>query len=539
MFQQQNSDDRISVRLTSQISLTISGEMIFRRLQERVLKWAFDPKRNLRGIPDGAWEGETFEIDTDDSERVAAIKLDTPKYWAFRLSERLKDVNRVWTTEVGIAQRQENEAVFGCRLICSQKGSQEEIPRSIPTFVRGIAFTQKALLDGRYTSADPWIIDDETAADELAQFIQSPHRKHPIVVFSLPEGSSNTNETAIPVNSFIRRTAGYVHVAVITSDASFVLTDILGREFSVYRQAVRTYNPTVSLDSDLSSDHPVATASRIQGWNTEEGEPFVDFLVQQTLRPTRPRDALEQEQPPFQQIKRIAAEQARARAAADGHSDAELLAFAASETLAAKQEAQASLDQAVNEEAEKERALATLRQTQASYMALQARLASLQEKLVARSKADDMLPASLDEIEAWARDNLSGDVELHERAIKAVRKSNFQKPTFIYQVLLMMRDFYVPMRRRGGNELKTAFDQRRLELGLDNSPCFAQENKAQNFGGAYFVKYLGARRELDWHLKGNDARNERFGFRMYYFWDAETSRVVVGYMPGHLENDIT
>jgi hypothetical protein len=539
MIPQQDAENRIFVRVASQISLTVFGENIFRNLQERVLKWAFDPKRNLRRIPDGAWNGETFEIDADDSERVAAIKLDDPKYWAFRLSERLKDPNRIWTTEVGIAERQSNEAIFGCRLICSQKGGRDEIPRSIPAFVRGIAFTQKTKLDGRYTSAEPWIIDDVSSVDQLVQFLQSPGRNHPVVVFSLPEGSCDPNETVIPVTPFIRRTVGYVHVAVITSNASFDLTDRLGREFSVYRQAVRTYNPAFSPDNDLSSDHPVATASRIQGWQNEEGEAFEDFLVHQTLRLTRPRDVLEREHPSFQQVKRIAAGLARKLAIGEGRSDAEILALAEKEILAAKQEAQASLDQAVNEEAEKEQVLATLRQTQASYLALQARLTSMQARLISISKQKETIPASLDDLEAWARENLSGDVELHERAIKAVRKSDFNNTSFIFDVLLMMRDYYVPMRRSGGIELKNAFDQRRAELGLENTPCFSQDNKAKNFGGSYFVKYLGIKRELDWHLKGSNNRDERRGFRMYYFWDAETSRVVVGYMPGHLENDIT
>ena len=95
------------------------------------------------------------------------------------------------------------------------------------------------------------------------------------------------------------------------------------------------------------------------------------------------------------------------------------------------------------------------------------------------------------------------------------------------------------MCRCGVLAASNAFDQRIAELGLENSPCFAQDNKAKQFGGAYFVRYQESSRELDWHLKGSNNRDGRLGFRLYYFWDAETARVVVGYLPGHLKNDIT
>lgn len=533
----EDAERRIFVQISSQIGLVVRGNDIFRTLQERVLKWGFDPKRNLRNIPQGAWEGETFEIDQDNSEQAEAVRLGQPRYWAFRLRERLKDTSRIWTTEVGIAERSPTEVVVGVRLICAQRGSAEPIPRSIPSFVRGIAFTQDSYLDGRRTSADPWVVDTDQGVDELIEFLEAPGRHHPVVVFATPEDSENPDETAIPVRPFIRRVVGFAHTVVLTSSAAFALTDRLGREFSTYRQAVRTYNPGFDLISDLPSDHPLASASRIAVWGESEDFTFTDFLVEQTLRITRPRDVLEREQPSFQHIKRVAAEQARQNASAAGQSEAEILLLVDEELKAAKQEAEASLELALNADAERQQATSELRQIKASYMALQQRL----DALLADGKTNNSveIPDNLDVIENWVRTHLSGQVELHPRAMKALRDSNFKDAAFVYKVLLMMRDYYVPMRRIGGIEYKKAFDQKMAELGLENTPCFAQQNKAKQFGGEYFVRYQESKRELDWHLKGSDSRDGRLGFRLYYFWDAETARVVVGYLPGHLNNDIT
>ena len=287
----------------------------------------------------------------------------------------------------------------------------------------------------------------------------------------------------------------------------------------------------------MPTDHPFATAQRIADWGDNTAPTFLDFLVEQALRITRPRDVLEREQPSFQHVKRLAASQARQAASAAGQDYSELLQLAEDEVQAVKQEAESSLELALNADDERQQALSELRQINASYMALQARFDSLLSQNPVETYAE--IPKSLEEIEGWAQAHLSGQVELHQKAIKAARKSDFQDVKLVYNALLMMRDLYVPMRRTGGTERKKAFEQKLRELGLENTPCFTQQNKARSFGGAYFVRYQDSGRELDWHLKGSNSRDKRTGFRLYYFWDAETRRVVVGHLPGHLKTDIT
>ena len=232
-----------------------------------------------------------------------------------------------------------------------------------------------------------------------------------------------------------------------------------------------------------------------------------------------------------------AVQQAREIAYADGQDYSELLRLSEQEIYAARQETENSLELAVNADGERQQAISELRQIKASYMALQARLDSL--LLDNSTDARVPTPDTLDEVEGWAQTYLSGQVELHPRAIKAARNSGFRDVPLVYKTLLLMRDIYVPMRRTGGKEHKNAFEHGLAELGLENGPCFTQNNKAKKYGDVYFVPYHGSRRELDMHLKGKSNRDKRFGFRLYYFWDAETQRVVVGHLPGHLKTDAT
>ena len=55
-----DAEQRIFVQIASQVGLVVRGSDIFRELQKRVLRWGFDPGRNLRNIPSGAWDGDAF-----------------------------------------------------------------------------------------------------------------------------------------------------------------------------------------------------------------------------------------------------------------------------------------------------------------------------------------------------------------------------------------------------------------------------------------------------------------------------------------------
>lgn len=169
-------------------------------------------------------------------------------------------------------------------------------------------------------------------------------------------------------------------------------------------------------------------------------------------------------------------------------------------------------------------------------MALQHRLQNLQNLQDAKIISQE-LPDSLADLKNWAEAELVGDIVVHQKAIKSTLQSNFHNPQFIYEVLLLLRAYYVPMRREGKIELKKVFDDECARLGLENSACFANQEKAKNFEGDYYRIYDERKCLLDYHLKGNNSRDSRFGFRLYYFWDVSTNMVVVWHMPTHLDTD--
>ena len=525
--------------IISQVSLEIKGDTAFKDAYERVLKWTFDPtKRVIRYVPNDAWHGKPFDIDREDSERVSVVTLDKPKYWAFQLRENFKDPKqRGWVTEVGLGAKDDHTVSFGCRVICIHNGS-EPLPRSIPTFVRGIAYKLSSYLDGQLIADTPRQIDLSNIG-WLISFIMSPQRRHPIVVFSLPENGSGWEDTALEPREFMRRTVGFVHHAVISPEASFELSKRLGREFSVFNRGIRTYNPNFNLDTDSPVDHPVATYPRIAAWKDEAGEFFTDFLVRQTLRPQKSREILEEEMPSFQRVKQIAAEVSRKKLKeASSVNLAGMLELADAEILAARTDAEEWKQIAASCDSEKQDKELEMNRIKARYIALQHRLERLNNdtSITLRSTS---LPKGLDEISTWADEELEGDVHIHPKALKELADSGFMDSELVYNSLLMLRDYYVPMRRRSGIELKNLFDRRCAELGLEHSSCFTDECKAKSFGDTYYRMYNGKKTLMNFHFKGSSSRDKKYGFRLYYFWDSEIEQVVVGHMPTHLEIDAT
>ena len=74
------------------------------------------------------------------------------------------------------------------------------------------------------------------------------------------------------------------------------------------------------------------------------------------------------------------------------------------------------------------------------------------------------------------------------------------------------------------------------ELGIENSAT-GNEVLAETQKKSYEVEYEGGRRRLDMHIKGGKSMNshdDRERFRIYYFWDDDAYRIIIGYLPGHL-----
>ena len=517
----------------SQINLTLHNtekSPAFETARHEVIKYI---KRRVGGIlPKEAFEGKSFSADEVGTRRTEGIAIDNPPYWTLRFDDDDKEVaGRSWVIETALAEQGEDKPVlFGLRLQCITRGENPPYQRSIPTFAREIIKACDARLDNRRGTLTPWFVDSEDQLDQLIKLLCSQERTADVVVVSLAEGSSDPTEELISSETLAHDLAGAAHVIVISGQCSFHLTDRVGREFSVFRQAVRTYRPGFDPDTDDPFAHPLCLAQRIRSW---EGGPdaYRRFVVSEALRRKVERVDILKVLPSFAEAKQTAAELRRREAKQAGKTNDELLDYAYEEIDRLKEDAKKNdeiLEMAV---VECDNAKAEVRRWQNTCHHLRQRVSSLES---VNMKSAEVIPDNLEELEEWARKHLGGAVQLHNRALRSARDSEYEDIPFIYKALLLLRDYYVPMRREGGAELRQAFEQQCKKLDIEEQQTFSGTGAGEQ-GDTYFIRMDNRRFAMDRHLKKGNSREPRYCFRLYFFWDEVTSQVVVGWLPSHLK----
>lgn len=534
-------DNRALIRPVSQVLLRLKPSKegdLFASTVDHILRWINN--RAGRKLPPEAWQRRSFELADIGAQRTAAVSLDDPRYWTARLDDADKNVPmRTWVTEIGLALAPGGDLLFGVRLICATRGEDVPFERSVPGFVRAIAQSAQPFLDDTLLSLDPVLIGDAAGIDALVDLLEDSRRRSPVIVFTLPEGSVDTRQTGANAALVRQRTLGAAHVYIVTGDASFYLTDLLGREMSVFRQAVRLYRPGFKRWSDDTYSHPLTLPERIQQWNDEGPPAYERWLISQALAITASRSDREEALPSFESVRRMASQMQRQAARTAGSNDAELLALADQEIGRLEAELQSQRETydgvllAGNQELESMESAKNDAISQSH--ALRDRISALEADLKAAG-AVTPIPDDLRDLEAWARQHLAGSVTLLSRALRGAKAALYEDPSFSYHALLLLRDFFVPMKRDSSPANKARFDAECERLKIENSPV---GEATKTHSEQYTLQHGGRPRVLDWHLKRGDSRERTRCFRLYYFWDDDTQSAVVGWLPSHLDNALT
>lgn len=523
------------VQIVSQVIIDLPSDSPAETLEYcrgESLKWA--QRKAGTHLPPEAWQGHQFDLKGLHTQPVSATSLDG--YWAARIDDADKSVaQRTWITEIGINNKNENTVTFGCRLYCRALGENPPYPPTIPSVVRRIASAHSVTIDGRPLRTSAWWIDDQRTVDQLVAFLLQPTRQRSVIAVAAPSAG---NPPALSVNRLASSLIGTAHVAYVTEDASYLLTESVGREFSVFSGAVRTYRTGFYPEADQPSAHPLALYDRITNWSMEDSS-FEAFLVKRTMGTYLSSRPILTELPSFATIRRAAAEKERTRLREQGASESELLALALDDNEKLRQELQeekATSDSLVSlAEDERDQVQSELDLQRQIIHTLRGRIDGLETSLTISGNSEDVkIPDDLGVVRSWCEQYLGDSVFILNRAYRGLSKSQFEDIELIYKALLLLRNHYVPTRRVGGIERRNAFEEACQELGLEESESIGR-NRAGEEKDSYFADYAGRHVLLDRHLKKGEARDPRYCFRLYFFWDQDDERVVVGWLPSHLD----
>ncbi len=134
----------------------------------------------------------------------------------------------------------------------------------------------------------------------------------------------------------------------------------------------------------------------------------------------------------------------------------------------------------------------------------------------------------------WTERHFPGRVVLCGRALRSLKNARFGDVALVGRAVALLGTAYHRMKTGGGMELREAFEDGLRELKLQETPSISPDRQGKARDG-FEVEWEGKRLMLDRHLKNNSGtRDPRRCLRIYFAWDEDTARVVIGHLPGHM-----
>lgn len=487
------------------------------------------PGLSMRSVAipeDGIWTARLMHADTPEAGRPAVA-------------------GRTWITEIALVPADDGVRV-GIRLLCaSAPHATEEPAPATPTLLLDLA-ARYDLRETRRVDGLPWRLVTTDDLEEFHAFLVNPRRILPVYLLTQPSQSRlglQTLEYLLDADELARRTLGLAYVATMPTALGFHWTARVGKPWSAYLGTVRTYRPGLRFDEDLPFDHPLSVAERIlafqyRGLNAEDA--FLEMLVDQarshaaTMRVHWGRLI-------FLDDARIR----RAELLRDSATDDSALVEGLKEqveALAQKIEGlKNELDVAVEMAGQVEEAKLA---AEDEALRLRTQLDALRREFMRKTgtSPDAIIraPRSFQELEEWARVQLAGRLVLHPRAVRALRDAVYEDPPLVARALLLLANEFRTM-QLGEPDAHEAFEAARQQLNLRFGRSITEERAGEE-GDTYYVR-LGPRgrerRFLEYHLRKGSGKDPRHCLAIYFLWDETREQVLVGWLPGHLDNRMT
>jgi hypothetical protein len=542
-------------RLTFQLAATLlprSGEAmgdVFAGAVESCLRWL---KAKYAGtLPPVALEGRSFDSELS-GQSIDCVAIPDDGLWTVRLVQpdapypgQEAVAGRSWTTEIALARDPEGVR-FGTRVLCaSLPYATAEVRLTRPRIVKDLA-TRFVLRDARPLEAAPWNLACRSDLDELLALLTSQERSLP--VYLLTEADQNqlglqTSRFLLDAEDLATRVTGMAYVATMPKALGYQWTEMVGKPWSAYLGAVRTYRPGLSLEEDSPTDHPRALAERVlafqyRGLKAEQA--FAEMLVDQAHRHVATMSVRWGPLRFLDDARIRSAELEREHAVDDAGRVAQMaLALKALEEKVSGLEGEREVALSLATEAERDKVRAE-DETRRLRTQLDVLRRAFQEKLGSSPDADLVLPKCYEEMDEWVDEHLAGRLVLHPRALRGLNEAAYEDVALVANALLLLANEYRAT-QLGEVDAHRSFDAGCKELGLRFGRSITRERAGEE-GETYFVRFppnAQSSQFLEFHLRKGSGKDPRHCLAIYFFWDEITRQIVVGWLPSHLENRMT
>jgi hypothetical protein len=502
-------------------------------VQEEVYSYLSEKALNC---PNDLFSRDSYD-DEDGILSAEKIETSTLKIWAARFNEPDTDVaGRAWSVELIVAEV-DKKLTLASRLTCFSRHLDFNFEPSVPRIYKKLTERGVLFADGAKLARWPIDVRSDDEVDWLFALINNKRRTRDIIVLS----ASQDGICQINPNEFANSLTAAAHVVRIFPNAAHLFSQRVGKFLSVFDQGIRIYKPTKQLEIDEPVRHPLFTKRRLQSIDLEYAQLSIGRDAFRTSVETNLRtNAI----PSFAKIR---TESFRFRLAElqKSKSDTEIIPQLMSERdvavaakIASEAQVNEALDLAAQEDVLRKQAEEDRDFERGRNIALVARVRALESKLAEVNASEDRAyPLSYDGIEEWVDASFAGRLSLHNRARRSLRDAQYEDVSLVCKMLESLATDYVDG-KRGNRECYLSFEQTIKDSSVEISKSIS-DNKAGEQGDEYFVIYRGRRQQLELHLKRGTSREQSRNMRIYFFWDEEDEQVIVGYLPGHLDNRLT
>lgn len=527
------------VRPVSRISFSLTDTRAFEKSARFAVDWL--EKKVGGNLPEEASRLATFNTwGLDGLHPCHAVRLDdhTGSIWAARVDEpgSNRSAGETWSTELFVERPVGGMVRFGAQLMVRRPTGSAELRPSRPRLVYDLLRTLSAEVDGEAISDAAIGLTSHDDAHTLARLIYRPMRRLPIVVVSTDyEGRAQLNLHQLGV-----RLSGAAHLYNAGPETSWELTRLVGKRMSTFNGGVRIYMPGLVEEEEDHYQHPLwlappsgsnphlinELAERILPLGFQDNDGDTRFWHMGQLRKAASATvAINTKGPEADQLR------AQVAASKDEIDDLKeqleiavgLERIASSAEKTAQQDVQRLLDE-----------ISRLKE-------VNFRLRNLPKyggDAEVTNKQDRVL-GSYDDLEDWAEEVLGPHIYIHNKALKDCRKNgHLDMLVRISDTLIAIRDYWIPFKLEGGLDKKEAAEKALAGLGVEDEGCFTRRDKASE-KPEYSVRDGNITWVLYDHFKYGNSRQNSEQFRIYYSWDEDRRRLIIGKMPSHLQNDLS
>ena len=481
-----------------------------------------------------------------------------------------------WVSEVRVSATPDSDPVVGFRAFTREAVPGPD-PRIVPEILASVAQEFPLLLHDQPVSSRPTHIASHAELDFLLSYLLDPERRLSAVVATIPHEGEDPLPSRRRVDALARALTGTATVFTLASRCTYLLSDKVGKQRSVYGGAWRLYLPGFSPMSN-QYHHPLYLGERVR---TPGGAAHIEEKIRREILAAMPQppepdpdfgklrrkaEALAPAPPPsrrrtagvratasksgfFARFRELFRRRGGPKTPTDGHTgtaDNVTGAVAVAEDgtapgLAAQEEAQPARPPAAARGggASRPRRPGSQRwRTKASNLRKEVLAATkerdraterLREVLklvpVLGENADASIPFPIEwsELADWCEEHFEQRLVLLPSARSSIGRALYSDVGMAARCIFWLATSYRIGRLRGNApDLSGAID----ELpGVHNQPCG---------GDTFDVQWNGTSRKVEWHLKsGGNTRDPGRCLRIYYLWDPVSRKVVVADMPAH------